>query len=136
MFSCELSLWQYHCFNSLVNGFVKKKKIDFLARAKKNIVMDEATDSWNHLIENPKEWRDHRENKAKGLVKCPMCLTIHPHLTRVILTCRFSPHRLNHDILISRTRTAVSHCGSTRLLNGFCQNSKGSSLMFLSLKPE
>uniref|UniRef100_A0A1J3CNG7 Protein OSB2, chloroplastic n=1 Tax=Noccaea caerulescens TaxID=107243 RepID=A0A1J3CNG7_NOCCA len=43
--------------------------IPVLARAKKNIVMDEASDSWNHLIENPKEWRDHRDNKAKGLVK-------------------------------------------------------------------
>ncbi|CAG7883935.1 unnamed protein product [Brassica rapa] len=39
------------------------------ARAKKNIVMDEASDSWNHLIENPKDWWDHRENKANGLVK-------------------------------------------------------------------
>ncbi|KAH0853449.1 hypothetical protein HID58_093224 [Brassica napus] len=37
--------------------------------AKKNIVMDEASDSWNHLIENPKDWWDHRENKANGLVK-------------------------------------------------------------------
>ncbi|KAJ4899861.1 hypothetical protein Rs2_13812 [Raphanus sativus] len=39
------------------------------ARAKKNIVMDEASDSWNRLIENPKDWWDHRENKANGLVK-------------------------------------------------------------------
>ncbi|ESQ55363.1 hypothetical protein EUTSA_v10025547mg [Eutrema salsugineum] len=39
------------------------------ARAKKDIVMEEAFDSWNHLIENPKEWWDHRENKANGLVK-------------------------------------------------------------------
>ncbi|KAL1205275.1 Protein OSB2 [Cardamine amara subsp. amara] len=40
------------------------------ARAKKDIiVMDEASDSWNHLIENPKEWWDHRENKVNGLVK-------------------------------------------------------------------
>jgi hypothetical protein len=43
--------------------------VPVLARAKKNIVMDEASGSWNHLIENPREWRDHRENKAKGLVK-------------------------------------------------------------------
>ncbi|CAH8275978.1 unnamed protein product [Arabidopsis lyrata] len=39
------------------------------ARAKKDIVIDEASDSWNHLIENPKEWWDHRENKVNGLVK-------------------------------------------------------------------
>ncbi|CAN8325346.1 unnamed protein product [Cochlearia groenlandica] len=39
------------------------------ARAKKVTVVDEASDSWNHLIENPKEWWDHRENKVNGLVK-------------------------------------------------------------------
>ncbi|VYS63307.1 unnamed protein product [Arabidopsis thaliana] len=39
------------------------------ARAKQDIVIDEASDSWNHLIENPKEWWDHRENKVNGLVK-------------------------------------------------------------------
>ncbi|XP_006282647.2 protein OSB2, chloroplastic isoform X1 [Capsella rubella] len=39
------------------------------ARAKKDVVMDEASDSWNRLIENPKEWWDHRENKVNGLVK-------------------------------------------------------------------
>ncbi|VVB12333.1 unnamed protein product [Arabis nemorensis] len=39
------------------------------ARVKKDVVIDEASDSWNHLIENPKEWWDHRENKANGLVK-------------------------------------------------------------------
>lgn len=33
--------------------------------------MDEASDSWNHLIENPKDWWDHRENKANGLVNRP-----------------------------------------------------------------
>lgn len=33
--------------------------------------MDEASDSWNHLIANPKEWWDHRENKANGLVNYP-----------------------------------------------------------------
>ncbi|XP_010434332.1 PREDICTED: protein OSB2, chloroplastic isoform X2 [Camelina sativa] len=37
--------------------------------AKKDVVMDEASDSWNHLTENPKEWWDHRENKVNGLVK-------------------------------------------------------------------
>lgn len=48
--------------------------------------MDEATDSWNHLIENPREWRDHRENKAKGLVNVQCALAIYSRLTRVILT--------------------------------------------------
>ncbi|CAH2078464.1 unnamed protein product [Thlaspi arvense] len=39
------------------------------ARVKKDIVMDEAFDSWNHLIENPNKWWGHRENNANGLVK-------------------------------------------------------------------
>ncbi|XP_010494530.1 PREDICTED: protein OSB3, chloroplastic/mitochondrial [Camelina sativa] len=40
------------------------------ARSKKVKVIDEETsNSWKHLIENPKEWLDHRGNKANGLVK-------------------------------------------------------------------
>lgn len=27
-----------------------------------------ASDSWSDLVKNPKQWRDHRENKLKGLV--------------------------------------------------------------------
>ncbi|KAL0890045.1 hypothetical protein Bca101_014028 [Brassica carinata] len=56
----------------LVMSSSEKEEIDikkYPARGKKNIVVDEASDSWNHLIENPKEWWDHRENKANGLVK-------------------------------------------------------------------
>nr|AAM61481.1 unknown [Arabidopsis thaliana] len=45
---------------------IKKKP----ARSKKVKVIDEETsNSWKHLIENPKEWLDHRGNKANGLVK-------------------------------------------------------------------
>ncbi|XP_023638728.1 protein OSB3, chloroplastic/mitochondrial isoform X2 [Capsella rubella] len=40
------------------------------ARSKNVKVIDEETsNSWKHLIENPKEWFDHRGNKANGLVK-------------------------------------------------------------------
>ncbi|CAN8246096.1 unnamed protein product [Cochlearia groenlandica] len=40
------------------------------SRSKKVKVMDEETsNSWKHLLENPKEWLDHRGNKASGLVK-------------------------------------------------------------------
>lgn len=60
------SLWHTFVFNSLIKGLIKI--FESLARAKKDIVIDEASDSWNHLIENPKEWWDHRENKVNGLV--------------------------------------------------------------------
>ncbi|KAL1223997.1 Protein OSB3, chloroplastic/mitochondrial [Cardamine amara subsp. amara] len=40
------------------------------ARSKKYKVIDEETsNSWKHLLENPKEWWDYRGNKANGLVK-------------------------------------------------------------------
>jgi len=59
---------------SCVQGFVTFELTDLLycifpARSKKVKVIDEETsNSWKHLIENPKEWLDHRGNKANGLV--------------------------------------------------------------------
>lgn len=32
-------------------------------------VTDEPLDTWKHLLENPENWWDHRDNKANGLVK-------------------------------------------------------------------
>jgi len=61
------SFWHTFVFNALINGLLNES----LARAKQDIVIDEASDSWNHLIENPKEWWDHRENKVNGLVNAP-----------------------------------------------------------------
>ncbi|ESQ39565.1 hypothetical protein EUTSA_v10000889mg [Eutrema salsugineum] len=50
-----------------VKEIITKKKP---SRSKKVRVMDEETsNAWKHLLENPKEWVDHRGNKASGLVK-------------------------------------------------------------------
>ncbi|XP_010529300.1 PREDICTED: protein OSB2, chloroplastic isoform X2 [Tarenaya hassleriana] len=38
-------------------------------RPKKVTATEEASDTWKHLLVNPKDWWDHRDNKANGSVK-------------------------------------------------------------------